>query len=104
MFYLKKSKMGKSKIRKIVVNDVNYYWTIHSKGCYGYETIICHIGLAEQKNHRFSFIDTCYTAAIIPSLIKKAIEFANEHINWQHTKASSIQFNTQGFSCHNSID
>lgn len=91
--------MGKSKIRKIVVDDVEYYWTVTIKGCYGYEccgySIVCHVGLAEQKNHRFSFT---HETEITPSLIREAIEFANKRVNWQHTKTSIITSNFEGFS------
>lgn len=94
----KKTKMGKSKIRKIVVNDVEYYWTVYSDygyyGCYD-ENITCHVGLVKQRNHRFSFT---YNSEITPSLIREAIEFANKRVNWQHTKTSIITSNFEGFS------
>ena len=99
-------------IRKIIVNNIQYYWNINYDEDYG--LITCNIGLVDKPNYRFSFIrggDETHTKyihnsieeedilkAITPSLVKKAIEYANENLDWKNTTKSWLSSNAEGFT------
>lgn len=100
-------------IRKIMVNDIEYYWTISYDEDYG--LITCNVGLVDKPNYRFNFsrggdkthIQYIHNSieekdtlkAITPNLVRKAIEYANENLDWKNTKNSSLSSNSDGFNC-----
>lgn len=98
-------------IRKITVDNTRYYWTIEYDEDYG--LIICHVGLVDEPNFRFSFhrgankkhvryiqngIDEKdEIAAVTPKLVAEAIAFANEHLDWKNKASSIILSDSNGF-------
>lgn len=102
-------------IRKITVDNVQYYWSIKYDADYG--DIICNIGLVEEPNFRFSFCRGANSShvrwirngveekdeleAVTPKLVADAIKFANENLDWKHSKYSKILSDSTGFSLYN---
>jgi hypothetical protein len=83
----------KKGIRRITVNDVQYYFTIH----YDYYSpgLITSIGQIESLNKRFLFLTKCKdfwleypdvsiaeTFTMTPKIVRQAIIFANEQQLW----------------------
>ncbi|CAM1363367.1 hypothetical protein [Tenacibaculum xiamenense] len=103
-------------IRKIIVDNIQYYWSIKYDEDYG--LIICNIGLFDKPNYRFSFsrgandshIRSIHNGieekdeieAITPKLVAEAIEFANANLNWKNTKMSRITSDSEGFRLNKS--
>jgi hypothetical protein len=81
-------------IRKITVNNIQYYWSIKYDEDYG--IVVCNVGLVEKPNYRFCFsrgADNSHVRwirnrieekdelkAITPKLVSEAIKFANENL------------------------
>jgi len=103
------------KIRKIIVEGIEYYWVVKYENIDQLEGIMrCTVGLVEQSNYRFCFFRTVDAShvqyhhnyieekykikAITPSLIKAAILYANEHVIWKNTKNTVIDSSLEGFS------
>ena len=98
-------------IRKIIVNTIQYYWSIKYDEDYG--LIVCNIGLVDEPNFRFSFSrgankshiryiqngikEKDEIAAITPKLVAEAILFANDNLDWKNNKASRIISDSIGF-------
>lgn len=103
------------KIRKITVDNIEYYWTIQYDQDYGLVT--CNVGLVDKPNYRFCFIrgtDSSHVRyihnsidekdeveAITPKLIRESIIFANENIDWQNKADCIIYSDSRGFSSKN---
>ena len=100
------------KIGKITVDNVQYYWTINYDEDYG--LVMCNIGLVEKPNYTFGFqrgVDQSHVRhihnsiegkdelhAITPGLVKEAIVYANQNLDWKNPSACWIYSDSEGFS------
>lgn len=100
------------KIRRITIDNIEYYWTSKFDEIYGLVT--CNVGLVEKPNQKFNFIrgvDSTHIQyvqngikkkdtirAITPKLVKEAIEFANKNLDWKNKKECWLSSNSEGFS------
>ncbi len=98
-------------IRKIAVNNIQYYWSVKYDEDYG--VIICNVGLVEKPNFRFCFSRGANNShvrwirngveekdelkAVTPKLVSEAIKFANENLDWKNSGFSQIQSDSNGF-------
>lgn len=98
-------------IRKIKVDDVEYYWNIDYDEDYG--IIGCNVGLVEQPNYRFSFARGAddnhkryihngiekeeEVKAITPSMVRSAIVYANKNMDWKNSKPSNLPYDSKWF-------
>ncbi|WP_103070883.1 hypothetical protein [Aquimarina sediminis] len=98
-------------IRKITVNNIQYYWSIKYDEDYG--LVFCTIGLVDKPNFRFSFsrgVDNSHVRyiqngieekdeieAITPKLVANAIVFANKNLDWKNNSLSRIISDSEGF-------
>lgn len=99
-------------IRKITVDDIEYYWAIKYDEDYGLTA--CNVGLVEKSNYRFSFVrgvdeshqryihnsikEKDEVKAITPGLVKEAILYANANLDWKNTSECRINSDSDGFS------
>lgn len=98
-------------IRKLKVDNIEYYWTIKYDEDYG--DILCHVGLVEMPNFRFGFVrgaDDSHkkwidngvkkeeqVKAISPSIVRQAILYANKNLDWKNSKSSFIPYDSEWF-------
>lgn len=98
-------------IRKIIVDNIEYYWTVKYDEDYG--IITCYVGLIETPNYRFGFgrgVDDSHKKwidngvekqeqiqAITSSLVKKAIVYANQHLDWKNSQDTFISYSSKWF-------
>ena len=98
-------------IRKITVDNIQYYWTIRYDEDYG--LLNCTFGLMDQPNFRCSFrcgVDDIHVRyiqngiaeedevnSITPKLIAQAIQLANNNVDWKNTKEIKMDYKSNGF-------
>jgi len=95
MFPWKTMAIPKKGIRKITVENVQYYFTVELES-YGFSIVVT-IGLVENPNKRFSFsvkqgdpnltfIKEDKVGVVTPKLVHQAINYANVKTSWASSK------------------